>query len=71
VRGASALAEQLAAHYEEALLYRQLATLRTDVPIAESLEELRWRGPGHGFDRLAAEWRDDKLIERVAHIAAR
>ena len=33
---------------QEALLYRTLATLRTDVPLAEDLDALRWRGPAHG-----------------------
>jgi 5'-3' exonuclease len=45
VRGAAALADQLRQHREEALLYRTLATLRTDVPLAEDLQALRWRGP--------------------------
>jgi len=45
VRGAAALAASLRAHREEAALYRTLATLRTDAPIAEDLDDLRWRGP--------------------------
>ena len=45
VRGAARLAESLRAHREQALLYRTLATLRTDVPLAEGLDDLRWRGP--------------------------
>ncbi len=44
VRGAVALADSLREHGSEALLYRTLATLRTDVPLAEDLEALRWRG---------------------------
>jgi 5'-3' exonuclease len=43
-RGALQLAETLAAHMPEALLYRQLATLVDDVPLAESLDDLRFRG---------------------------
>ncbi len=45
VRGAAALAASLAAHREPALLYRTLATVRRDVPLAESLDDLRYRGP--------------------------
>jgi 5'-3' exonuclease len=45
VRGADRLAGQLAARRAEAALYKQLATLRIDAPIAESLDDLRWRGP--------------------------
>ena len=44
VRGADRLAETLRAHREDALLFRRLATLRTDAPLTESLEDLRWRG---------------------------
>jgi 5'-3' exonuclease len=44
VRGAPVLAATLAAHMDEAILYRKLATLVTDVPLAETLEDLRWKG---------------------------
>ena len=44
VRGAAALAQSLRSHRVEALLYRRLATLRTDVPLREELEDLRYRG---------------------------
>ena len=40
----AALAATLAAHREEALFYRKLATLVDTVPLAESLEDLRFRG---------------------------
>jgi 5'-3' exonuclease len=43
-RGAERLAATLRDRMAEALLFRQLATLRRDVPLAESLEGLRWRG---------------------------
>ncbi len=45
VRGAAALAASLDASYDDALLFRTLATLRTDSPIDASLEALAWRGP--------------------------
>lgn len=44
VRGAEKLAATLAAHRKEATLYRTLATLRLDVPLPESLEQLEWQG---------------------------
>jgi len=44
VRGAAGLADNLAAMREEALLYKKLATLRTDVPLTESLDDMEWRG---------------------------
>jgi 5'-3' exonuclease len=45
VRGRAALAEVLRARKADALLYRRLATLRTDAPIDMSLDALAWRGP--------------------------
>ncbi len=44
VRGRERLAETLRTSLEDALLYRKLATLRTDVPLKEDLDDLRWRG---------------------------
>ena len=44
VRGGKTLARNLAENRQAAALYRTLATLRTDVPISETLEDLRWRG---------------------------
>ena len=44
VRGGKTLAQNLAEDREAAALYRTLATLRMDVPISESLDDLRWRG---------------------------
>jgi hypothetical protein len=43
-RGALQLASTLAAHRQDALLYRRLATLVETVPLTESLEELRFDG---------------------------
>ena len=44
IRGRDRLAAALATRRDEAMLYKRLATLRTDVPLAESLDDLRWRG---------------------------
>ncbi len=44
VRGAKSMASTLAQHRAEAALYKELATLRLDVPITESLDDLEWRG---------------------------
>ena len=43
-RGAERLATNLHEEVEEALLYRRLATLRVDVPLSETLDELEWKG---------------------------
>ena len=44
VRGAAKLAATLREHRDEAMLFRDLATLRADADIPQSLEDLRWRG---------------------------
>jgi 5'-3' exonuclease len=44
VRGAKALADNLRDQRGDALLFRVLATLRTDVPLSESLSDLEWKG---------------------------
>ena len=51
---ASALAATLARERERALLFRTLATLRTDIPLFEDVEQLRWHGPTPVFAALAA-----------------
>jgi len=62
IRGAPRLAGELARSREEALLYRRLATLVLDVPLAETLEELRWLGvPRARFEA----WRDELGARRV------
>lgn len=70
VRGARALAENLASRRRDAMLYRTLATLRTDVPLAESVEDLRWRGPVRpALDELLVELTDSEGADRVEALA--
>jgi 5'-3' exonuclease len=47
IRGADRLVRTLRERLPDVLLYRQLATLRRDVPLRESLEDLRYRGADH------------------------
>lgn len=51
---AGALAATLREHWDEAILFRTLATLRTDIPLFDSVDQLRWNGPTATFDVLAA-----------------
>lgn len=70
VRGADKLAAVLDADLEAAKLYKVLATLRTDVPLAEDNDALRWRGPDEArLHALAAELGDARLVERVMRAA--
>jgi 5'-3' exonuclease len=52
IRNSRLLAETLFSCWNDALLFRTLATLRTDVPVFDSVEELRWLGPRPHFDEL-------------------
>jgi 5'-3' exonuclease len=51
---ASALADTLVREGNSALLFRTLATLRTDIVLFDDVDELRWKGPTPGFPDLAA-----------------
>jgi 5'-3' exonuclease len=51
---ASALAGTLCREWDRAVLFRTLATLRTDIALFEDVEELRWNGPTRAFTSLAA-----------------
>ena len=55
VTSATTLAATLVRERERALLFRRLATLRTDVPLLDDVEQLRWSGPKPEFDALAAQ----------------
>jgi 5'-3' exonuclease len=54
VANAGALATTLDLERDKALLFRKLATLRTEIPLFKNVDELLWKGPAPGFDRLAA-----------------
>jgi 5'-3' exonuclease len=62
---AGSLAQSLESHWQEALLYRQLATLREDVPIPEKLGDLKWRGARPRLKEICFELGDEKIPARV------
>ena len=56
VRGAARLSRNLNEREEEAILFRELTTLRTDAPISRSLEEIAWQGVNRAeFQELCAQ----------------
>jgi 5'-3' exonuclease len=64
VRGATSLARALAERREEAALYKRLATLREDVPLAEQVPDLEWHGVRREELRaLCQEMGDTELLE--------
>ena len=71
VRGAARLQETLRARIDEARLYRTLATLVTDVPLPETLEDLRWAGvPREAFGAFCKQiGAKDDLSARITRWA--
>ena len=66
VRGAMSLAASIREQRHDAMLYRTLATLRTDVPLTETLDDLRWRGGRRDvLAPLAAEIGEPDLAQRM------
>ena len=65
VRGARRLLENLEAHREQAFLYRRLTRLRTDVPLTESLDDLRWKGPQDNFEQICQELGASDVLTRL------
>jgi 5'-3' exonuclease len=68
VRGSAALARELNQARDVVRLYEELATLRTDVPLAESLDDLAWRGPKPEFESLCSELGTPELVARLSRI---
>lgn len=62
---ATTLLENLQANYKDALLFKELSTLRQDVPLKESLKDLEWKGATEKFKRVCVELREGRIVERV------
>ena len=62
---ATRLAESLAQHWAEALLFRKLATLREDVPLKETLADLEWQGADARLKDVCYRLGDEKFPRRV------
>jgi 5'-3' exonuclease len=63
---ATTLVENLQANYKDALLFRELSTLRKDVPLKETLADLKWQGAYPRLKKLCTELGSESIIERVA-----
>jgi 5'-3' exonuclease len=68
-RSAVKLASTLQNNFKLALLFRDLATLRTVEPVIKSSRELNWRQPGRSFRAICKRLDDSKLADRVAKLA--
>lgn len=56
---------------KQALLFKKLATLRTDAELFADVDELQWRGPTPGFAKFCAKAGEPKLLERAYAAAAK
>ena len=63
--------DRLAAQRDQALLFKRLATLKTDAALFEDVDELRWRGPRPGFEKLVTKFDDPRLLARVQALAGK
>ena len=70
VRGASRLAGALAGAREEAALFRDLATLRTTLPVFGEVDELRWKGPEPRFFDVCARFNAPGYYRRAQSAAS-
>ena len=68
LRGAAGLAKSLRDHWDEALLFRDLATLRSDAYVFDDVDELRWKGPTAEFADVCQQLGATDLAEEVARI---
>lgn len=71
IRKARGLSESLFSAWNDALLFRRLATLRLDAPVFNTVEELRWRGPRPGFDEYCRRMKAPDLLRRAKAAASR
>jgi 5'-3' exonuclease len=62
---ATSLVESLNQHHEEALLFRQLATIRKDVPLEEKLNDLKWQGAYKRLKDVCLRLGDEKIPMRI------
>jgi 5'-3' exonuclease len=70
IRRAQKLCNVLFDGWNDALLFRTLATLRLDAPVFDSVENLRWKGPHSTFDEYCRRMKAGELPKRVERAAS-
>src|SRR5262249_6323037 len=65
IKRARPLSESLFNAWNDALLFRTLATLRADVPVFGTVEDLRWKGPHPNFQQYCQRMRAPGLFARA------
>jgi 5'-3' exonuclease len=69
IKRARALCESVFSAWDDALLFRTLATLRLDAPVFDSVEELYWKGPRNDFEETCRRLKAPDLLRRVLQSA--
>jgi len=70
VRGAQKLAATLRENYEDALLFRRIATVETDVPDLGTVDDMEWSGPSPDFEAFCETIDGQRLATKAAKLAA-
>jgi 5'-3' exonuclease len=70
IRRARPLAESLFGAWDDALLFRTLATLRSDAPVFGAVDDLRWTGPRADFEEYGQRLKSPELHRRASTKAA-
>lgn len=68
IKRTRALSESLFSAWDDALLFRTLATLRLDAPVFDSVEDLLWKGPRPNFEETCRRIKAPELARRVANV---
>ena len=68
IRKARLLSESLFNAWSDALLFRTLATLRRDVPVFDTAEVLRWKGPDRNFEEYCRRIKSRDLLGRATSV---
>jgi 5'-3' exonuclease len=71
IKRARGLSESLFTAWDDALLFRTLATLRLDAPVFDAVEELRWQSPRDDFEATGRRLKAPDLLRRVKAATAR
>lgn len=65
IRSAQRLSVSLFSSWSDALLFRTLATLRLDVPVFDTIDDLRWNGPRESFEEQCNRMKSPDLLSRA------
>jgi 5'-3' exonuclease len=68
IKKARTLSQSLFNAWNDALLFRTLATLRLDVPVFDTVEDLRWKGPRPDFEEHCRRMKSPALYRRITSL---